>query len=107
LWRDAYLTYSIDTWLHFIAGVSIAITSLYWLEKFEHSGKLIIKNRALRILVVVSFVMATALAWEMIEFTSDTFFGSNTQPSNADTMKDMIWGTLGGFVWTVWALRKK
>ncbi|GAA3342330.1 hypothetical protein GCM10017714_30210 [Curtobacterium pusillum] len=48
-----------------------------------------------RLLLVQGCAMAIAAGWEIVEFTSDTLFGTQAQHGNTDTMTDIIAGTVG------------
>ena len=51
-----------------------------------------------RDLMSFGLTCSIALFWEIAEFGSDTFLGTNIQKSNANTMRDLILGTAGAFV---------
>jgi hypothetical protein len=42
--------------------------------------------------------VALSAVWEIIEFSIDSFFGTNMQPSAADTMWDLIAGLVGALL---------
>jgi len=48
-----------------------------------------------RLLLVQACATALAATWEIVEFTSDTLFGTQAQHGNTDTMTDVIAGTAG------------
>jgi len=50
----------------------------------------------LLVVIILSAVMATAAAWEICEFTSDSLVGTHAQHGNTDTMTDIISATIGG-----------
>lgn len=86
-----------DIMLHFSSGILlgyVGILLLIWLDK----DNLTAGNNKLIMIVLFSFLVSIsgAVFWEIMEFLSDTFIGSNTQlGSLQDTMEDMIYGTIG------------
>ena len=88
--------YQVENYLHFLGGLSITFSTGYVLRLLEKNGLVTIKNRLLKALQIIAVVMMIAVLWEIYEFTSDTFLGTDFQPNNFDTMKDLILGTLGG-----------
>ena len=88
----------IDTPLHLLGGLSIAYSASYALRLIEARGLIVIKNLFIRAFIVVGAVAIAAVLWEFYEFLSDHFFGTLTQPSKADTMKDLFMGMLGGLL---------
>ncbi len=96
---NAYLYYpNIDIPMHFFGGMSIAYAYLGLIGDLEQK-KHFTADPWLRNLFIVSLVMFTAVAWEWYEFLVSIGFDIITQPSEADTMKDLFIGTLGGLVW--------
>lgn len=92
----AYEALGLDSWLHFLGGLSIAASAGYTFKKLSAAGVVIIKNRLWQAIVLVAIVTLAAALWEGYEFLHDRFLGTHWQPSNADTMKDLFFGMLGG-----------
>jgi hypothetical protein len=86
----------VDPVMHFSGGVAAA----YFFRKVS-----MMCNEALGELTdfsqdLLSFGLTCSIAlfWEMAEFSSDIFLGTNVQTSNANTMRDLILGTVGALV---------
>jgi len=96
---NAYLYYPrIDIPMHFFGGMSIAYAYLGLMGDLEQK-KHFTADPWLKNLFIVSLVAFTAVAWEWYEFILSIGLDIITQPSEADTMKDLLVGTLGGLVW--------
>lgn len=87
-----------DNVFHFTGGISVAVSASMILNVWDKSRSL---NVWPSIFVIVSMAIFAAVAWEVMEFILDYTTGSVHQPSNFDTMKDLILGTLGA---TIFAL---
>ncbi len=98
---DFYDTYSVDTLMHFLGGLSIAYSANYALSLMGKKGWITIQRNNLRAGIIVSVVMLFAVSWEFYEFLSDQFLGTFMQPSNADTMKDLCMGMIGAVIFCV------
>ncbi|MFN3188416.1 MAG: hypothetical protein ACK42D_02640 [Candidatus Paceibacteria bacterium] len=88
-----------DLALHTVAGVGITLIGFISLLAIFRQSDL----RAAPFFtaaLAVSISLAAAVVWEIYEFLIDTFFptGSLMQPSNHDTMTDLIVATLGSLV---------
>lgn len=102
-WLGTYLRFydSLIWWdimLHFSSGFLLGYTGLLiliWIDKQNMTEG---RTSPVMIYMFVFLVAVSgAVFWEIGEFLSDTFFGSNTQlGSLRDTMEDMIYGTIGG-----------
>lgn len=86
----------LDTLFHFIGGLAIGYTGFFSICYFESKDSFKL-NRSSRILFSVSFVVLIAVFWEFYEFILQ-LFGLPTQPSVADTMKDLFIGFSSGFL---------
>ena len=101
-WQNFYTSHSVDSYFHFVGGVSIAFSSCIFLEILEASGYIKIKGKLLKTFLVITLVALAALLWEIYEFTFDQIANTTFhQPSNFDTMKDMILGLIGGVVYSI------
>ncbi len=96
-----------DIPMHFLGGVTMALTGYSLLTIAEEQKWLAIKKKSVSLLFVVMFVVFIAVLWEFHEFLSDQFLGTNTQPSNFDTMKDLFLGMLGSFLTGIFLIFKK
>jgi hypothetical protein len=97
----------VDPVIHFSGGAAAA----YFFRKVsaltpEALGAL---TEDARDLLSFGLTCSVALFWEIVEFSSDTFFGTNVQLSNANTMRDLILGVIGALVFLIFrrfSLRK-
>jgi hypothetical protein len=89
---------NVDTYIHFIGGLSIAFSINNALTVLEKENLLVIKRKLVKVFFIVAAVAFVAVLWEIYEFTWDLNFGTHLQPSNFDTIKDLIMGTLGGLL---------
>lgn len=101
-----------DMMLHLVSGIMVGYGSLVIIVTVDRNGGFIVKSKALMVaLFVFALAVTGAVFWEIIEFTGDTFFGTNAQlGSLQDTMEDLICGTIvgGAFAsWVGWALYKE
>ena len=91
---EAYPSFDIP--MHFLGGVSIALTSVLFLKLFEEEKMLKIKNEFLFLFIVTCFVAFIAVFWEFYElillFDLDYILGIE------DTLLDLAMGLTGGFV---------
>ena len=94
--------YSLWPWfdvpMHFVGGVSIAVGGAFFLRLLHARGLFENIPRALWLLFLVSFVAIVAILWEFFEFLGGYFFSVELQGNLSDTMEDMFFGLLGGFV---------
>lgn len=91
-----------DSLMHFLGGVSIAISAHYYLE---HS-----KNKLgyFTYLIFITAVTAlAAVAWEFVEFAGDYYLMTNMQPSIKDTLKDLFIGINAALVTAIIISNKK
>jgi len=104
--RAAYWSFPIDTPMHALGGFSIAYGALHALRLSEKKNKMAIKNTLTKVFVILATVVFAAVVWEFYEFLHDYFFGTLYQAGNADTMKDLFMGLLGGLLFCVVAVRR-
>ena len=105
LFTDWYKSNGIDSYFHFVGGVSIAFTASQLSNYFEKENFIILKRKLIKAFLIISFVAFAALVWEIHEFILDQFYHTSIrQPSNFDTMKDMILGLVGGIFFTLTSL---
>ncbi len=51
---------------------------------------------------IFCLVAGVIVVWELVEFSSDQLFGTNSQGNDLfDTMLDLLYGAIGGFVMAV------
>ena len=86
----------VDPIMHFTGGVAAA----YFFLKASLMGNEVLGALTdfSRDLLSFGLTCSIALFWEIVEFGSDTFLGTNVQKGNADTMHDLILGMVGALV---------
>lgn len=84
-----------DATVHFVSGVLMAFAAVLVLHQLGHRKDVRIPS-ALRLVIIVSLGMNIGLAWELVEFASDQWFGTSSQDKSLfDTMTDLTLGTAG------------
>lgn len=83
-----------DAMLHTSSGVVLGFAGFLVLYTLYYSNKL---KASANLIAFLAFCFALALGaiWEMFEYGSDLFLGTNMQPSLQDTMTDLIVDSLG------------
>ncbi|HKT55308.1 MAG TPA: DUF2238 domain-containing protein [Microbacterium sp.] len=96
-----------DKVVHFDSGIMLAWLALWTLRESELRGGAVLR-RWMSLVFVQLVAMSFAAAWEICEFIADHTIGTHAQLNNADTMGDIIGGTLGGLVslLVVWWFRR-
>ena len=86
----------VDPVMHFSGGIAVA----YFFRKVSMMGNEVLGELTdfSRDLLSFGLTCSIALFWEIVEFISDTFLGTNVQTSNANTMRDLILGTVGALM---------
>ena len=107
IFGDVYNLSLVDIPMHFFGGMSIAYSAQHAIGLLEQKGLLAIRNFLLKVFAIVCVVMSVAVVWEFYEFLSDYFLGTRYQPSNANTMKDLCMGMIGGVVFCCVAIRQR
>lgn len=97
----------LDNPLHFFGGVLIAITANEFFLYCRRNGYIGKTHSFLHIILLVTFVMTVAVFWEFHEFLRDFYFHTELQSSEADTMKDLLLGMLGGLLSASLLINKK
>lgn len=87
-----------DIPMHFLGGLSMAITGFYLIKIAENYQWIRITNKLLCIFIIVCFVAFVATLWEFHEFLMDFYLGTHMQVNEADTMLDMFLGVFGALV---------
>lgn len=83
-----------DKVIHFSSGMLIGVYSVILLDLAAKKFAFRLPQ-VLRAVTVSTIGGTAAVLWEIAEFTSDTFFGTHAQITNADTMTDLINGLAG------------
>jgi hypothetical protein len=86
-----------DIFVHFWSGIMLAWLGMLFVRRAEEQIGADLP-RWLSLTVVLMTPMAFGAAWEICEFASDFFIGSQTQHGLDDSMSDLLAGTVGGLV---------
>ena len=84
-----------DTLVHFDSGIMIAWLGMLFVRRAEERVGAAFP-RWFELTIVQLTAMAFAAAWEICEYASDILIGTVSQIDLADTMSDILAGTLGG-----------
>ena len=101
-WYELYFWYDILT--HFFGGFWVATVGFVFLPRLFRSSKLTQKLNTHPIRIVVLFVFAITLLWELFELifsqlvTNAYGISIGLQPGIGDTLIDIILGLLGAFI---------
>ena len=106
-----YSGYHILWWLnvlfHFLGGFSMASSGYLILNLEKNYKKIKTANIFVDFILIINFVIALAVLWEVHELISDIYFLTTSQVSNLDTMKDLIMGGLGAlFFCLLWLIHQ-
>ncbi len=103
---DAYLIYpSLDVPTHFCGG--IAITYFYLIAVF-HFQMLIGKiPHYIQLITSLGLTAISAIIWEFLEYASDFLLGTQMNLGVSDTLSDLFFGLLGGFIVVIYKLTNK
>lgn len=86
-----------DKIAHLIAGITVALigfTAVLLMDRYTQNNF----DRYVIILMIIMFTMAFGAFWEIFEFTMDTFFGTDLQHGNIDTMVDLLFDLLAAII---------
>lgn len=98
-----------DKMTHFTGTIMIGIFAFYIIFLLIFVGKIYMSIPMVGLFIFVTS-MAIGAIWEIGEFYTDTFLGTNTQISLANTMSDLQFDVLGGIVAALvgmWYSRRK
>ena len=98
---NLYTAYNWDFLTHLVSSILTAVIgfiSIVIIDRYVNSVKL---NSFLIILFVILFTLAVGVLWELGEFFSDYFFGTEEQHGYLDTMSDLLIDLLGGIIMAV------
>jgi len=98
--RWYYTVNGTDTVMHFLGGISIALAVNTYIATGQKHRTIGNSNIFNRFLFIVSIVTLAATCWKMLEFFADQtiYHYPHFQPSNFDTMKDLLMGLSGGVI---------
>ncbi len=86
-----------DILLHFLGSAMIALLGFLATFALYRGGKIHVTVNLIGVFVFFTAIAVGAI-WEMAEFASDRFLGTNNQPDNADTNFDLITDALAALV---------
>ncbi|HEV7952182.1 MAG TPA: hypothetical protein VGO98_02305 [Candidatus Saccharimonadales bacterium] len=90
--------YPWDDIMHFISGLFVGLGAVLWLVSVIDRKKLEV-SAWLVAMYVFCLGATVAVAWEVVEFTSDQLFGTFTQRNDLfDTMTDLMYGTISALI---------
>ena len=109
-----YGFFGYDAVAHFVSGMAEAII-LFWLMKKFVRFNVLGESRWKNVVVLVALVALIGVLWEFGEFTADYIRMNGmhinlraldmlAQPSNSDTMGDLFFDMLGGFIVAIFAV---
>lgn len=102
VWGGRWYNETGNTSFHFAGGFFIALLiASYYATQF---AKL---SQPLRFFCIVGLTMAVAVLWEFHEYALGQFIGVSLMGDLADTIKDLLMGTLGGMIATLYAFWRR
>ncbi|MDO8474061.1 MAG: hypothetical protein Q7S62_00700 [bacterium] len=100
--KGIYYTFLwIDIPMHFAGGASIGFAGITFLAFLRTRGFVSEMPFLLHAFLIMSFVGLAVVSWELWEFVLDYLAHTSTQVDLSDTMIDMFFGLLGGFVLSI------
>lgn len=99
-----YITYpNSDRIMHALGGAAIAYMLITYHREFPSDWW---KRIPLvwKFLFIVAFAVLFGVAWEWYEYVHDQMFGTHYQPSNENTMFDLLFDFIGSIVLSIIAL---
>ncbi|MEW6062871.1 MAG: hypothetical protein AB1571_00670 [Nanoarchaeota archaeon] len=82
---------------HFIGTIIIALLGFMIPFTLNATGKIKLSIKMIMFFTII-FSIAIGAVWEIAEFSSDVFLETKSQPSNTDTMLDLLFDALSGVV---------
>ena len=86
--------------MHFAGGVSIAIAFFLTINHLQKREYITLNNTS-KIIFVVSLVALMAVFWEFYQFFMEYATKLDLQGNLSDTMADLFFGILGGFLTSI------
>jgi len=96
IFLNVYAISHVDSAMHLLGGVALAMLVSGLLTQAVGNGWCPDTGRFITLVLVISLVVTGAVCWEVYEWMSDRFLGTNFQVDLDDTMKDLVLGLLGG-----------
>jgi hypothetical protein len=85
-----------DAIMHVLGGFAFGLSAGGLIWHARALGEIQYEGRAPQVVIVLGMVGLAAIGWEVFEFACDTWLGTRSQLSIADTMKDQVLGIVGG-----------
>jgi uncharacterized membrane protein YjdF len=95
-----------DVPMHILGGVSVAMSVFYLCQAAKKKKLLSIRSYALEACLIVIVTLSVAVWWEWYEYAVTILTNVPFQGTMADTMADLVYGTIGAAT-TVLLLAKK
>lgn len=92
-----------DIIMHILGSIVIALLGFIIVYTMHFTRKVRLSIPLIGIFTVI-FALAVGALWEIGEFAIDQFLGTRAQPSNFDTMTDLIYDALAGIATAVAAM---
>ena len=107
LWHGvgAYAAFPpLDAPMHLLGGLAIAFFLWTAYSISARSGTFGRPNTSAIAVLTLTSTATSAVLWELAEYLSDRFLGTNTQKGLEDTLLDLLLGLVGGaiFVGVAW-----
>lgn len=90
----------LDVPMHLLGGASIALSTYFWLRRFNQPEWLLG-------LSMISITALVAVGWEDFELVIDTVYGTHTQLGIYDALKDLYNGIVGATIITAIGFLKR
>jgi len=84
-----------DIIMHILGSIVIALLGFIIVYTMHFTKKVRLSIPLIGLFTII-FAIAVGALWEIGEFAIDQFFGMHAQPSNFDTMTDLIYDTIAG-----------
>jgi len=86
----------LDIPMHFFGGAAIAFSFICVINKCK--DEIIIKDKLIGVIIIVSLVAFTAVLWEFWEHTINYLFNLEWTFTLKDTLEDLFLGIFGGLI---------
>ncbi len=96
----------IDIPMHFSGGLAIAFFVSRCFQLLPRESFIRSRIVLLELVLILSITVSATALWEFAEFSIDQLLGTNIQVSLANTIQDMVMGTLGALVLVLIRARK-
>ena len=92
-----------DDILHVFSGFILGLLAYLVLQKFDKGRRYILSNKGFVAFFIIIFGIASAGIWEIFEYSTDYFLGTQSQGGSLnDTMLDIINGSIGPIIISIY-----